>query len=326
MCIPLDAAFFRGPIGPPDRRHRVAARCDSGGAGSEVCSPREQTAAAGRPTGEHQRGGPVTTLSPGLPGAPTTSDEAPRGRDGGPPPGAELLESLLATTADEDRPVTHVHSVPVRERRTLPWPEWVGDPLRERLQERGVASPYAHQVEAAQLAHDGRHVVVATGTASGKSLAYQLPALSRLAEDPRACVLYLAPTKALARDQLAAVADARRPLGAAGGLRRRHPRRGARLGAPPLAVDRDQPRHAAPRDPAGPPEVVEHPAPGRLRRHRRVPRLPRRLRLPRRPRAAPAAPDLPSLRRGAGVRAGVGDRRRARRGRLPAGRASRWSR
>jgi DEAD/DEAH box helicase domain-containing protein len=150
----------------------------------------------------------VTTLFTGRAGAPAAADGAAPGRSsGGPPPGAELLESLLAATAEEERPVTHVHSVPVRERRTLPWPEWVGDPLRERLQERGVTSPYAHQVEAAQLAHDGRHVVVATGTASGKSLAYQLPALSRLAEDPRACVLYLAPTKALARDQLAAVAE-----------------------------------------------------------------------------------------------------------------------
>ncbi|WP_309229422.1 MULTISPECIES: DEAD/DEAH box helicase [unclassified Blastococcus] len=123
-----------------------------------------------------------------------------------PPPGAELLASLLATTAEDEQPVTHVHSVPVRERRTRPWPEWVSEPLRARLQDRGVTAPYAHQVEAAELAHAGRHVVVATGTASGKSLAYQLPALSRLAEDPRACVLYLAPTKALARDQLAAVA------------------------------------------------------------------------------------------------------------------------
>ena len=69
-----------------------------------------------------------------------------------------------------------------------------------------MLAPWRHQVDAAQLARDGRHVVVATGTASGKSLAYQLPALTRLAEDPRACVLYLAPTKALARDQLASVA------------------------------------------------------------------------------------------------------------------------
>ncbi|MGZ4544724.1 MAG: DEAD/DEAH box helicase [Blastococcus sp.] len=122
------------------------------------------------------------------------------------PPGAELLESLLAGTDEEEQPVTHIHHVPVRASSTLPWPDWVSVPLRERLEERGVLTPWRHQVEAAQLAHAGRHVVVATGTASGKSLAYQLPALTRLADDPRACVLYLAPTKALARDQLASVA------------------------------------------------------------------------------------------------------------------------
>ncbi|MGZ4538191.1 MAG: DEAD/DEAH box helicase [Blastococcus sp.] len=122
------------------------------------------------------------------------------------PPGAELLESLLAGTDEEEQPVTHIHHVPVRASSTLPWPDWVSVPLRERLEERGVLAPWRHQVEAAQLAHAGRHVVVATGTASGKSLAYQLPALTRLTDDPRACVLYLAPTKALARDQLASVA------------------------------------------------------------------------------------------------------------------------
>jgi DEAD/DEAH box helicase domain-containing protein len=126
--------------------------------------------------------------------------------EGGVLPGAELLASILARTDEAERPVTHVHAVPVRHSRTLPWPEWVGADLRARLEERGVLAPWRHQVEAAQLAHDGSHIVVATGTASGKSLAYQLPALTRLAEDPRACVLYLAPTKALARDQLAAVA------------------------------------------------------------------------------------------------------------------------
>ena len=84
----------------------------------------------------------------------------------------------------------------------------VGEPRRCARGSRSAGSlaPWRHQVDAAQLARDGRHVVVATGTASGKSLAYQLPALTRLAEDPRACVLYLAPTKALARDQLASVA------------------------------------------------------------------------------------------------------------------------
>jgi DEAD/DEAH box helicase domain-containing protein len=127
------------------------------------------------------------------------------------PPGAELLAAVLAGTEEEDRPVTHVHSVPVRPGRTLPWPAWVGADLRARLADRGVTVPWQHQVAAAELAHAGRHVVVATGTASGKSLAYQLPALTRLAADPRACVLYLAPTKALARDQLASVAALAEP-------------------------------------------------------------------------------------------------------------------
>ncbi|MGY1600795.1 DEAD/DEAH box helicase [Geodermatophilus sp. SYSU D00815] len=121
-------------------------------------------------------------------------------------PGADLLASLLAGTSEDEQPVTHVHRLPMRRSQSRQWPEWVPAELRARLSERGVPSPWRHQVEAAELAHAGQHVVVATGTASGKSLAYQLPALSRLAEDDRACVLYLAPTKALARDQLTAVA------------------------------------------------------------------------------------------------------------------------
>jgi DEAD/DEAH box helicase domain-containing protein len=150
----------------------------------------------------------VTTLHP-VRSAPPPGTDADAGggiSSSGVLPGAELLDSVLAATGEDEQPVTHVHHVPVRESRTAPWPDWVSAPLRARLEERGVPAPWRHQVAAAQLAREGRHVVVATGTASGKSLAYQLPALTRLAEDPRACVLYLAPTKALARDQLASVA------------------------------------------------------------------------------------------------------------------------
>ena len=70
--------------------------------------------------------------------------------------------------------------------------------------DRGISAPWSHQAQAAELAHAGRHVVVSTGTASGKSLAYQLPILNALATDPRARVLYLSPTKALGHDQLRA--------------------------------------------------------------------------------------------------------------------------
>jgi DEAD/DEAH box helicase domain-containing protein len=150
----------------------------------------------------------VTALHPVRPAPPPGTDVDAEGgtSPAGVLPGAELLASLLAGTEADEQSVTHVHHLAVRESATLPWPEWVSAPLRQRLEERGVRAPYRHQVDAAQLARDGQHVVVATGTASGKSLAYQLPALTRLAEDPRACVLYLAPTKALARDQLASVA------------------------------------------------------------------------------------------------------------------------
>nr|WP_229705780.1 DEAD/DEAH box helicase [Micromonospora sonchi] len=103
-------------------------------------------------------------------------------------------------------PVTHVERVPPRAGVSVPWPRWVPEELRAAYARRGVATPWRHQAEAASLAYDGQHVVVATGTASGKSLAYQLPALATLLADPRATVLYLAPTKALAADQLRAVA------------------------------------------------------------------------------------------------------------------------
>ncbi|MGY1615179.1 DEAD/DEAH box helicase [Geodermatophilus sp. SYSU D00691] len=140
----------------------------------------------------------MTTLHPVRPAPPPGADQVL--------PGADLLATLLAGTSEDEQPVTYVHRLPMRRSQSRQWPEWVPDELRARLTERGVPSPWRHQVEAAQLAWAGEHVVVATGTASGKSLAYQLPALSRLAADDRACVLYLAPTKALARDQLGAVA------------------------------------------------------------------------------------------------------------------------
>ncbi|WP_274528251.1 DEAD/DEAH box helicase [Micromonospora foliorum] len=125
----------------------------------------------------------------------------------GPGPGpapVDLLRRLRARGAAD--PVTHVERVPARAGVPAPWPSWAPTELRAAFARRGVVAPWKHQAEAANLAYEGQHVVVATGTASGKSLAYQLPALATLLADPRATVLYLAPTKALAADQLRAVA------------------------------------------------------------------------------------------------------------------------
>jgi len=101
--------------------------------------------------------------------------------------------------------VTHVEHVPARTGRRADWPVWADSLLVERLRLAGVERPWEHQVQAADLAHGGSSVVVSTGTASGKSLAYLLPGLTALLADDRAGVLYLSPTKALATDQLRAV-------------------------------------------------------------------------------------------------------------------------
>ena len=119
-----------------------------------------------------------------------------------PPP--SLLARLLLDPTRAER-VTHVEQVPARTGRTTAWPEWAAPLLVQRLALAGVTAPYEHQAAAAELAWAGQSVVVATGTASGKSLAYQLPVLSSQLLDDRATALYLSPTKALATDQLRSV-------------------------------------------------------------------------------------------------------------------------
>ena len=99
--------------------------------------------------------------------------------------------------------ITHVEQIPWRPGRPTAWPTWVPDEVRAAFRAKDIEQPWSHQAQAAELAYRGQDVVVATGTASGKSLAYQLPALTALTTSPKACVLYLAPTKALAADQLA---------------------------------------------------------------------------------------------------------------------------
>ena len=120
--------------------------------------------------------------------------------------GEALLGRLIAGSADGgESPLCHVTTVPGRAAMTVEWPPWVPHHLRESLVAAGVAAPWAHQVDVAELARAGQHVVVATGTASGKSLAYQLPVLAELVTDQQATALYLAPTKALGADQIRAV-------------------------------------------------------------------------------------------------------------------------
>ncbi|MBE7325438.1 DEAD/DEAH box helicase [Nocardioides sp. Y6] len=121
----------------------------------------------------------------------------------------------LSGVPGRDERLRHVEELPARAATTAPWPEWVHPSVRAAFTARGVEEPWLHQVVAADAVRAGQHVVLATGTASGKSLAYQLPVLtgileSRGARDERgATALYVSPTKALAQDQLAGLTDLR---------------------------------------------------------------------------------------------------------------------
>jgi DEAD/DEAH box helicase domain-containing protein len=122
----------------------------------------------------------------------------------------DLVDRLAAVPGREGR-LRHLEVLPRRDAREADWPTWVAPDVVAALRSRGVERLWEHQAVAAEAAHAGRHVVLSTGTASGKSLGYQLPALTAIRESrgPRgqrgAGVLYLAPTKALAQDQLAGI-------------------------------------------------------------------------------------------------------------------------
>ncbi|WP_067573532.1 DEAD/DEAH box helicase [Nocardia acidivorans] len=126
-------------------------------------------------------------------------------RDGGgdsPSYGRSLLNRVLTGAGTGDPRLTHIAELPSRAAQVTKWPEWSSPDVIAAVRATGVEEPWTHQIHAADLAAQGQHVVVSTGTASGKSLAYQLPVLTALQRDPRATALYLSPTKALGADQL----------------------------------------------------------------------------------------------------------------------------
>ena len=98
--------------------------------------------------------------------------------------------------------IVHAQTLPPRAARFGAVRERLSGPSQAALRATGAERLYAHQAEAINLALAGHNVVVATSTASGKTLAFNIPVLEALARDPLARALYLYPTKALAQDQL----------------------------------------------------------------------------------------------------------------------------
>lgn len=137
--------------------------------------------------------------------------------------------SVPGWLADDEATASIFHR-DVRPGEAAPFPPWVGPELTEAVGRLGVTTLWRHQALAADAAHAGKHVAIATGTASGKTLSYLLPiaaacahgrigwvppdaggARRRLGLAPRHTALYLAPTKALAHDQFRVANDLRLP-------------------------------------------------------------------------------------------------------------------
>ena len=111
----------------------------------------------------------------------------------------EPWEELLKAGRDDAR-LVHDDVYDGRTARLTEIPSELSFSVRSALAEAGIEQLYSHQAEALVSAFDGP-TIVTTGTASGKSLCFQLPTLEVLTTDPAARALYLYPTKALAQDQ-----------------------------------------------------------------------------------------------------------------------------
>ena len=105
--------------------------------------------------------------------------------------------------ADFRGDITLDHVVSASPATFAPLPADLRPELAAALARRGIERLYSHQAEAFEAVRSGRHLVVVTPTASGKTLCYNLPVLQRLLESPERRALYVYPTKALAQDQLA---------------------------------------------------------------------------------------------------------------------------
>ncbi|MFP3896891.1 MAG: DEAD/DEAH box helicase, partial [Anaerolineales bacterium] len=103
--------------------------------------------------------------------------------------------------------IVHIEEIPARAAQHGALAKPLSESLQEILEERGLLPLYSHQAQALNAVREGEDIIVATGTASGKTLCYNVPTLEGILEDELSRALYLFPTKALAQDQLRALGE-----------------------------------------------------------------------------------------------------------------------
>jgi len=126
-------------------------------------------------------------------------------------PEASKLTEYLQSLVESERlggQVTYHTVMPETPARLASPNTVVTDTIQKMLRAQGIQQLYRHQLQAIELIRRGQHIVVATPTASGKTLIYNLPVLERFEKNPRAKSLYIFPLKALAQDQLRAFGQA----------------------------------------------------------------------------------------------------------------------
>ena len=119
----------------------------------------------------------------------------------------EQLLSTLKSSSEFTDNVTHWEYLPPREPVFTEFPGHLDARITDALRKKGILALYSHQATAIDMLRQGKHIVVETPTASGKTLCYNIPVLQQFLDNQTARALYLFPTKALSQDQVAELYD-----------------------------------------------------------------------------------------------------------------------
>ncbi|MEJ2049254.1 MAG: DEAD/DEAH box helicase [Calditrichota bacterium] len=119
----------------------------------------------------------------------------------------EQLIDYLRSDPEISANIVHWQEIPAREPVYAEFPARLNPKIQAALKEKGISKLYSHQLETYDAIDEGKNVILVTPTASGKTLAYNLPVLNSIMEDPESRAIYLFPTKALSQDQLKELHD-----------------------------------------------------------------------------------------------------------------------
>jgi len=119
----------------------------------------------------------------------------------------EQLIDYLRSDPEISANIVHWQEIPAREPVYADFPAKLNSKIKAALKEKGIAKLYSHQLETYEAISEGKNVALVTPTASGKTLAYNLPVLNSIMDDPESRAIYLFPTKALSQDQLKELHD-----------------------------------------------------------------------------------------------------------------------